>query len=47
MLMLFNVQQADYSTFKVAQLKKELTKFGLPTTGKKAELLERLIAHTE
>lgn len=47
MLMLFNVQHADYTTFKVAQLKKELTKFGLPTTGKKAELLERLLAHTE
>ena len=32
----------DYSKMLVAELKEELTKLGLPTSGKKSELLERL-----
>jgi hypothetical protein len=32
----------DYSSWSTAQLKKECTKYGLPQTGKKAELIDRL-----
>ena len=32
----------DYSNMLVAELKQELTKLGLPTNGKKSDLLERL-----
>ncbi|KYN28602.1 hypothetical protein ALC57_01994 [Trachymyrmex cornetzi] len=35
----------DYSKLKVAQLKEELKKRGAPLRGKKAELMERLIAY--
>ena len=41
------MQPADIKKLKVAELKDELTKLGLPTSGKKDELAERLIAAVE
>ena len=39
--------QSDYNNMLVAELKQELETFGLPTLGKKSELIERLIAHSK
>ena len=41
------MSQLDYNNMLVAELKQELENFGLPTSGKKTELIERLIAHSK
>ena len=41
------MSQSDYNNMLVAELKQELENFGLPTSGKKSELIERLIAHSK
>ena len=37
--------ESDYSSMLVAELKQELTNLGLPTSGNKSELIERLNSH--
>ncbi|MED6338670.1 MAG: SAP domain-containing protein, partial [Candidatus Thermoplasmatota archaeon] len=41
------MSQSDYNNMLVAELKQELENFGLPTSGKKSELIERLMAHSK
>ena len=41
------MSQLDYNNMLVAELKQELENFGLPTSGKKTELIERLMAHSK
>merc|ERR1712030_153885 len=40
------IGDVDYSSWKIADLKKELKAKGLPVSGKKEELVERLMGHT-
>lgn len=40
------IVDTDYSSWKIADLKKELKAKGLPVSGKKEELVERLMGHT-
>lgn len=40
------IGDVDYSSMKIADLKKELKAKGLPVSGKKEELVERLMGHT-
>ena len=39
--------QLDYNNMLVAELKQELESIGLPISGKKSELIERLMAHSK
>jgi hypothetical protein len=41
------MSQLDYNNMLVAELKQELESFSLPTSGKKSELIERLITHSK
>ena len=41
------MSQSDYNNMLVAELKQELENFGLPTSGKKSELVERLMSHSK
>ena len=41
------MSQLDYNNMLVAELKQELENFGLPTSGKKSELIERLMSHSK
>lgn len=41
------MSQLDYNNMLVAELKQELESFSLPTSGKKSELIERLISHSK
>jgi len=40
------IGDVDYASMKIADLKKELKAKGLPVSGKKEELVERLMGHT-
>ena len=41
------MSQSDYNNMLVAELKQELENFGLPTSGKKSDLIERLMSHSK